>query len=230
MLVSVLTQVRESRLKSCFGVAHRRRMIRVMQPRLAFAFALALVIAGLVPRPVVACTCAGPITSAEALEASDVAFTGVVMDTYDPAGGSPYVSTGAPILYAFAVEEHLKGDSEEVIVVRSARDGSSCGFGFAIGERWTVYAHHWENEIWTGLCSSNEMIESGAAPPAGAGGSPLPPDTGLFPDAAFRLPLAALGGVLLLGTLAYAASLRNGGSSRGPRTRTGEKGPAPPPG
>jgi hypothetical protein len=224
MLVSVLAEVRESRLKSCFGVAHRRRIIRAVFRRLILIPALALVVLAATPERATACLCGSP---EEGRQFSTVAFTGVVVDTHDPYGGSPYANTGDPILYAFAVEESLKGDPDPVTVVLGPRapGSGSCGVAFAIGERWSVYAGESEDALWTNSCSGNELLASGITPPAIPGGSPLPPDVGLVPDALPRLPFAVIAGLLGFGIVAYVA-----GSSRGSRRRRGGTGSAQSPG
>jgi hypothetical protein len=198
-----------------------------MLRRLVIIPLVALALAALTPGQAAACLCGG---TPEEERLWTMAFTGVVVDTYDPAGGSPYVSTGDPILYAFVVEEALRGDPHPVTVVYGAREpgSGSCGVAFAIGERWSVYAGEFEGEIWTNSCSGNELLASGITPPAIPGGSPLPPDGGLVPDAVPRLPLAVLAGLLGLGLVAYVAGSGPRGSSQAPRTRTGGTGPAPP--
>ena len=177
----------------------RNRPIRLVA---AFAGALVAVTAGPVAQTL-ACSCAqlGP---GEALANAEVAFVGVVARVDDPSGGGPIVSTGDPIIYTFAVEQSLKGGVAvgDAVVVRSARDGASCGTTFALAQRWQVYAYHDPDDVLTtGLCDGNELLAEQAPIPEIE--SPTPPG----PPAELLL---AAGAVLLIVVVSGLAFLRGG--------------------
>lgn len=118
----------------------------------AAAVATATLIA--VPAPACACSCA-VATDAEHLHLADLAFEGVVVDVDDPLLPS---SDANPVSVRFHVESVSKGTIGDRVMLRTARDEASCGFQFALGHRYQVYA---VGEL-TDRCSGNRDL--GAAP------------------------------------------------------------------
>ncbi|MEX0630734.1 MAG: hypothetical protein WEE67_06460 [Chloroflexota bacterium] len=168
----------------------------VLRALLGLTLAAALIAS--FPVRVAACTCGGT-SEDSALEHADVAFVGVVAAVEDPNLLSWFTySTGDPILYTFAVEESLKSDPGRFVVIRSYRDGSSCGVPMAIGERWRIYAHRQDlfgnvrdGELWVWLCDANQRLATGLPAP------PVPGST-----APIMVIGVAAAGLLVLGTLA----------------------------
>jgi len=103
-----------------------------------------------------ACSCMG-FTTADAVEAADLAFVGTVAATA-PGGQDPMM--GVPLVrYAFDVERA----SQQIgpVVEVSAHDdggGASCGFTFGVGERWFVAAMSEGGGLRSNLCSGNLML------------------------------------------------------------------------
>ena len=142
---------------------------------ISMAFLVSLVMLAAPTARVVACSCA-QTNPAQALSHAAAAFVGVVAAIDDPSIG-PVVSTGDPLQYTFAVEQTLKGELAERILVFSAREGASCGQEFALAQRWRVYAYVDEGgRLGSGLCSGNELLaESAPIPPASPTPLTLPP-------------------------------------------------------
>jgi len=151
------------------------------------ALSLAMLLAGVAPiSRVFACSCM-QLQPGEALAMSTVAFTGVVAEIDEPTGVDPTVSSLDPLIYTFVVEESLKGEPGETVLLESARSSASCGMEFAIGERWTVYASVAESRrLTSGLCSGNEMLADGVPVPQ------IPTD-----DAGIPMQLLLVGGVVV---------------------------------
>lgn len=120
------------------------------------AAALAVVTIAVPVASVHACSCMG-FTTADAVEAADLAFIGTVAATA-PGGQDPMM--GVPVVrYAFDVERA----SQEIgpVVEVSAHDdggGASCGFTFAVGQRWFVAAMSEGGGLRSNLCSGNVML------------------------------------------------------------------------
>jgi hypothetical protein len=196
-----------------------------MQRRLTFAFALALAVAVLTPRPVTACTCAGPMTPAGALEAADVAFNGIVVGFNE----TLVVPTSPPrpetVGYAFLVEQVVKGAPDSVVWVRAPQGGTACGIDATLGQRWVVFAFRSEGKLWTNLCSGNQLLETDVALPSAAAAA-IPPLSGplAIPETHnyVWLLLAASVGVLGLGSVyAYSRLAAMGPSQVRRRRRAG---------
>jgi hypothetical protein len=229
----VLTQVRESRLKSRFALAHRRRIIRAMSWRLAVAVALVALLAAATPVPAVACTCGGT-TPTSALAHADVAFTGVVVDVVDSNPMYPVTySGGDEMQYTVLVEERLKGSPPDLTVVRSLRDGAACGLVMAVGERWLLYGHSQDiyganqpGETWVFLCDANQLISANAsfASEVVHVSGPMYPVPGVH----IGLMVLLAGGIIVGSLTVFIVADRH--ISRGPRRRRAGTGSAPPPG
>ena len=168
---------------------------------LSVAFFASVVMLAAPTARVMACSCA-QTTPAQALSHAAAAFVGVVAAIDDPSIG-PVVSTGDPLQYTFAVEQALKGELAERVLVFSAREGASCGQEFALAQRWRVYAYvDEEGRLGSGLCSGNELLAQGA---------PIPPQS----PAPLTLPpaavLVALGvGLVVAGFSVWAFTRRPG--------------------
>jgi hypothetical protein len=198
--------------------------------RLSLTVALAAV--ALTPAHVAACSCAGTTPTA-ALEQADVAFIGVVVDFVDTNPLYPMTySTGDEIQYAVVVEERIKGDPPDLTVVRSLRDGASCGLGMSVGDRWRLYGHRQDlhgsnrpNEIWVFLCDANDLISANASFAPGVVNASRP----MYPVSGWHIGLLALltAGIVIGSVAVFMAADRV--VSRAPRRRRAGTGSAPPP-
>lgn len=107
-----------------------------------------------------ACSCIVQ-TQQEQFERADVVFTGTVVERDDPHSGS-IVSSGDPIDYTVDVDGIQKGTVGDPAVVRSARDGATCGFSFTVGRRYQIFAQRFEGRWTTNLCSGTQDLGQGA--------------------------------------------------------------------
>ena len=184
-----------------------RRLARMRTPiTLCLAAMLGLALVGMTAGRAAACSCAMG-SEAQALADSVVAFEGVVADgprepRQEPAGFDDTAFT-------FAVQEVLKGGPlPERLVIVTSLSGASCGAGFAVGQRWRVYASALDGgRLYSGLCSNNQLLDERAA-------IPPPPSEAEAGNADPNIPfgvwigLAAAGAVALVSGVAF----RRGGA------------------
>lgn len=106
----------------------------------------------------VACSCMS-LTEAEALAGADAVFEGVVIG---PAGADD--AGREQIQYEFSVEAMVKGNlpGDRVRVSTSSR-GGSCGAGYALGQKWRVYATGFGHQLSSNLCAGNRLLQEDAA-------------------------------------------------------------------
>lgn len=124
-------------------------------------------------KPCLACSCV-KFTDEESFAEAEVVFTGEAVDRRDPSAGSTSGSTADPIFWTFDVSSTQKGHAGERQEISTSRDGASCGFAFALGRRYQVFAYPFGGELRTGLCTGTRALEPGTAayvPP----GAPAPP-------------------------------------------------------
>ena len=113
-----------------------------------------------------------PLEPRAVVAGADAAFIGTLAavrpkDPPAPSSGPPYiVSSGAPHIFTFVVEEPIKGDLGERVDVVSARGGASCGLDGTIGRRG-AYLLSRRNGEW-GLSAvgevSPELLRRGVLP------------------------------------------------------------------
>jgi hypothetical protein len=187
-------------------------------------FVLLALLAAQPVRPAYACSCVSPPDPATALADASAVFVGTVLSTEVRDG--PVMSSGDPVRVTFDVAQVWKGPTETPLVVITARDSATCGFGFQPGAEYIVYAYTWESsDLQTNICtrtapsSSQTVLEDlrvlgqGTVPSAVAQAEPspqVPPDTGpgtptSTPPAltASTLLLIGIGSLVLLGGLAW---------------------------
>lgn len=169
-----------------------------MPPRVVLGLAAALVLLALTPRPAAACLC-GSTSNDSATDRAYAVFVGVVTQIDDPNWSPISYSTGDPIYYTFAVEAWRKNDLGPSVVVRSARDGTSCGLVMAIGERWLLYAERFEGELTVGSCGAHQRLAAGIAVPP----QPIALGRGAV------LPMALVAGLGVLGVAAFVLRRRS---------------------
>ena len=130
------------------------------------AILMLAMLASLVPSPARACSCATG-EPRDLLREADAAFVGTMIDHDDGLFSSAWETT-----FTFAVEHDLKGNLDDSVQVQAGTSESSCGIGFAEGDRVAMFLYiaggHWT----TSLCS---QIDAGTLL---AAAEPLPaPET-----------------------------------------------------
>jgi hypothetical protein len=106
---------------------------------------LILLVAGVLVAPAPpawACSCA----QVDALQFADVAFVGRVVSIGTDADGGRRVE--------FAVESVQKGTAGSTVTLTTSGSSASCGFDFAAGHRYRVFARSGQ----TTLCSGNQEL------------------------------------------------------------------------
>ena len=174
-------------------------------------FAMCVLTALALPRPVHACSC-GPVGSpAEALAEADAVFAGEVI-AIRAQGHPPFrMSSADPVAGDFRVSRVWKGPRRETLTVETESSGISCGYQFKKGRKYIVYT--WDGTR-TGLCTRTapawmafadfvalgpgQLPEASAeARPAGGGACARPESMG--PKPADIASLSLLAGVVALG-------------------------------
>lgn len=146
-----------------------------------------------------ACSCIAGQTVQDAFEGSDAIFTGTVRAITDPNTSGLYQSGADPVSVDIAVGEVFKGDVEEVQRVVTAADSAACGFSFAEGESYLVFATKpWEESADVGtaryqvdLCSMTQLLD-GAGETLDELGEIATPSDPLPPSEAEDSPLLTL--------------------------------------
>lgn len=103
------------------------------------------------PLPAHGCSCAGPGDLTEAIAQSEAAFVGTLVDKRSTSGN---LFGGGDAIYTFEVEQWIKADLGPVIEVRSASQGSACGFEVDIDERMGAFISRDGNHLSGGLCTT----------------------------------------------------------------------------
>lgn len=96
--------------------------------------------------PARACSCAGPFDLQTAIDESEAAFVGTLIEKR-----ASDIEWEA--IYVFEVEQWVKGHAGSVIEVRSGHDGAGCGFEFPADERIGAFIHIEGSDLHGGLCS-----------------------------------------------------------------------------
>lgn len=140
-----------------------------MLQRLAFAltlFAFGLFL--LAPRAAAACSCrgAGSRPCATYWEATAV-FAGLVTGVGESRVRHSGSESTAPFYYRLArltVVESFRGDTGRTVEVLTGRSGHDCGYDFAVGRRYFVYAEPGrENRLYTSVCAGTKPLEEAGA-------------------------------------------------------------------
>lgn len=135
--------------------------------RFGAAVALVLSLALLIEaKPVWSCSCA-PADPAAHYREADAVFIGS-MESAAPLRSGPMRSSADPIAYTIAVESVQKGRVSETVVVQSAASGASCGFTFAKGPRYQIYATFEDGVYHTHLCSATAPVGASVYEPDGS--------------------------------------------------------------
>ena len=119
------------------------------------AYALLFLLA---PKPCTACSCEWPPGSpVEELASHDAVLAGRVVEIVEPAD----FTLGEYLQITFAVSSVWKGESQQMVSISKAADGTMCGYPFELGEQYLVYGYSSEEGLHTGLCSlRNNVLEA----------------------------------------------------------------------
>lgn len=137
------------------------------RPRIAlilFAFGLLL----LAPRAASACSCGvgGTRPCATYWNATAV-FEGLVVGVGESGvrhGGSERERPFFYRLVRLNVEESLQGVTDRTVEVLTGRGGDDCGYDFAAGRRYLVYARHGrDGKLYTSVCAGTKPLEAAGA-------------------------------------------------------------------
>jgi hypothetical protein len=127
---------------------------------------------------VAACSCA-TFTEDEALDASDAAFAGTLVEVITPSGDT--YGSADPERFVFDVDEVYKGDVFARQSIVTARDGASCGLEISGPGPFLVFARETDSvvsgavdgELYSSLCSGTRPLVSDAIPASfGTGSAP----------------------------------------------------------
>lgn len=131
----------------------RIRLHQLASVGLALSLALALAV---VPDTASACSCEMPSPPSEALADADAVFLGEVVDLRRDGA-----EVTGDLIARIAVEEVWKGEVAEVVEVRTALDGATCGYSFTAGGRDLVYARHSDDGGFsTNLCTRSAPADA----------------------------------------------------------------------
>ena len=173
------------------------------------------------PGQVHACKCAVPGTPAEELEKFSAVFAGRVVSvrhSYDLNAVSYTPDDRTTV--GFEVSAVWKGTVHEDMFITTPPTGGSCGFTFAEGEEYVVYADdsaYGDDGYTVGICSRTALLRQaqadldalgeGHAPQAGTGGpAPEPPQDSGVGWAWIIIPVVAATGLVVGGMVAYRTS------------------------
>ncbi len=103
--------------------------------------------------PGLACLCVAPLFR-EAYDASDAVFAGVVTDA-----GSETLAGHVPCVeFSFKTIRIWKGADLESVSVQTPRDDGACGFRFALGDTYLVYARLDDDALRTDRCTRTRRL------------------------------------------------------------------------
>ena len=167
--------------------------------------------------PASACSCIG-LNDDEALQGSQVAFVGELLEVRTPPGES--FSSMDPERFVFAVDRVYKGEAKATQSVVSAREGASCGLELVGRGPFLVFAttdpqfdlEGDAGEVYSSLCSGSRALTDAPVPPSFGEGQAA--STGSSPIGSASddgLPIAVVvfaGGLVLLILLAIVALVR----------------------
>jgi len=145
-----------------------------------------------------ACSCVQPAPPKESLEQSTAVFAGKVIDIDVPSG--IIVSSADPVKVTFEVSKIWKGPDYETLVLTTARDGASCGYGFKENEEYIVYAYGEENKLSTGICSRTRLLANAQEDLQDLGVGDLPTNSGsnYVPQTSNFVLIASIAGIAIV--------------------------------
>jgi|SRR3990172_2931202 len=112
------------------------------------------------PRILNACTCLG-ISVDTAYAQAEVVFLGRVTKCElksDYRGDNKLVHRASQYkLATLVVSRSWKGALDSLVQVTTASEGSMCGVGFAVGEKYLVYGVHVQGRLSTNICARSTL-------------------------------------------------------------------------
>ncbi|MBX3246165.1 MAG: hypothetical protein KF901_03180 [Myxococcales bacterium] len=134
---------------------------------IALTFA-SLAFLALAPAVAEACSCLRA-TPAQARDGADAIFEGRVtlLETHED-----------HVRVTFAVTQQWKGVDSERLTLTTATNSAACGFPFAEGETYLVYAHAHEGGLETTLCDRTALVTDAGEDLAALGSGSTPVDVG----------------------------------------------------
>ena len=115
-------------------------------------FAMMTIIAA--PALVFACSCAPPPSAKDALQSSSAVFAGKV--TAIAAAGKFHRAV------TFEIASTWKGTKGKTVTVVTHKDGATCGYGFAKGKSYLVYASQVKEQgkmvLKTNICTRTRLL------------------------------------------------------------------------
>ncbi|GHH66174.1 hypothetical protein GCM10017673_11500 [Streptosporangium violaceochromogenes] len=149
-----------------------------MKPRVLAVLLLLLAFVTITPGTACACTCA-PFDAATQVKRADAIFTGTVVSARrlegDPLGPPP------PIVYTLRADQVYKGGALAEYRVLTNADSAACGFAFAVGSRYLVFASDEQTGMFpadtgvslhTTLCDGDQLVRPGNGPLRAEDGDP----------------------------------------------------------
>ena len=112
-----------------------------------------------------ACECVAPTLPCMAAEKAQAVFVGQVVEI-TPVNPPPKGQPPGPVMsrrVSFKVTESLRGGVDDTLEVYTGSGGGDCGFGFAKGKSYLVYAHRGtDGQLITGICARTREATRGA--------------------------------------------------------------------
>lgn len=105
-----------------------------------------------------ACTCGQNGPPCESYGTASAVFAGTVIAeriSERPKGERLKVDEidWVPRAVKFSVEQAFSGVTTTEVEVFTGRGGGDCGYGFRVGQRYLVYAHHYQDKLTTSICT-----------------------------------------------------------------------------
>ncbi len=98
-----------------------------------------------------------PLSPYEELPNYDAVFSGLVTKTQnlsEPQGRDT-------VLFTFDVDNVWKGDTKEIITIKTAQSSASCGFNFEENQKYIVYASQYDDDyLGVSLCSRTGLLSN----------------------------------------------------------------------
>jgi hypothetical protein len=103
-----------------------------------------------------------PVSVVQEFERADAVFAGRVVEmTTDSVAGAAELR--GYIVVTFDVSQVWQGDVDSTARVRTGSGGANCGYGFARGQDYLVYATQVEADLVTSLCTLNKPLADASA-------------------------------------------------------------------
>jgi hypothetical protein len=152
----------------------------------------------LLPSPADACSCVG-FTKPDYARQAAVIFTGTVTRV-DVHSGPLVFSSIDPVDVFFDVEAVYKGDVARTFQVSTVASSASCGYEFAAGRRYTVFARLADGKVRTDSCGGTNEGAINPAPYLLSGGYPPGADPLVTLRSVIVIGVLIAGGVLVVAT------------------------------